>query len=155
MKRTFGDFEFDEERRILRRGENPIALTGQALDLLKLMLDRPGEVISREEIQQVLWPDRNVEFDHSLDVLIHRLRSALGGKASGQQFIRTVRKRGYQFLLPAGRAPSSARFRLKMVLTYAFVAILGAIMMTLFLRTRYDKFVPRTKSVTGEQRGRH
>jgi DNA-binding winged helix-turn-helix (wHTH) protein len=75
--KVFGDFEFDEGSTQLRRGGNTVSVNGQCLDLLALMLDRPGEIITREEIQRALWPDSTVEFEHSLDVLVNRLRMAL------------------------------------------------------------------------------
>ena len=78
MVKTFGDFEFDDRRRGLRARGQPIKLTGQAVDLLYLLLERPGELITREEIERRLWPDRNVNFDHSLDVVVSRLRTVLG-----------------------------------------------------------------------------
>ena len=112
-------------------------ITGQALDLLSLLLERPGETISREEIQRRLWPDRNVEFDHHLDVLINRLRSALGDAATNSRFIHTVPKKGYKFVEAA-----RGRYRLRRFTKYAAVAAFAAILAILFARTRYQKFVP-------------
>ena len=57
MVKTFGDFEFDDRRRRLRAGGQPVRLSGQAVDLLCLLLERPGELITREEIERRLWPD--------------------------------------------------------------------------------------------------
>jgi DNA-binding winged helix-turn-helix (wHTH) protein len=75
--KTFGDFEFDDRRRGLTAGGRPVRLSGQAVDLLCLLVERPGELITREEIARRLWPDTTVDFDHSLEVvlLIH-LRAA-------------------------------------------------------------------------------
>ena len=78
--KTFGDFEIDDQRRGLRSRGRPVRLSGQAIDLLCLLLEHPGELITREEIERRLWPDRNVNFDHSLDVVVSRLRSVLGDK---------------------------------------------------------------------------
>lgn len=61
MVKTFGDFEFDDRRRRLRAGGQPVRLRGQAVDFLCVLLERPGELIPREEIECRLWPDRNVE----------------------------------------------------------------------------------------------
>ena len=70
MVKTFGDFAFDDHRRRLWAGGQPVMLSGQALDLLCLLLERPGELTTREEIERRLWPDRNVDFNHSLDVIV-------------------------------------------------------------------------------------
>jgi DNA-binding winged helix-turn-helix (wHTH) protein len=75
--KTFGDFEFDERRRRLMAGGQAVRLSGQALDVLCLLLERPGELITREEIERRLWPDRTVGFHHSLDVIVSRLRTVL------------------------------------------------------------------------------
>ena len=82
MVKTFGDFEFDDRRRGLRAGGRPVRLSGQTVDLLWLLLERPGELITREEIECRLWPDRNVDFHHSLDVVVNRLRTVLGDKGA-------------------------------------------------------------------------
>ena len=68
--KTFGDFEFDDRRRSLRVRGQQVRLSGQAIDLLCLLLEQPGQLITREEIERRLWPDRNVDFDHSLDVVV-------------------------------------------------------------------------------------
>src|SRR5262245_36932703 len=63
----FGDFEFDEVSMKLSRSGQKVRLTGQALGLLVLLLERAGEVVTREDIQRKLWPDSSVEFEHSID----------------------------------------------------------------------------------------
>ena len=149
MVKTFGDFEFDDYGRRLRAGGQPVRLRGQAVDLLCLLLERPGDLITREEIERRLWPDRSVDFNHSLDVVVSRLRTALGDKGSPPRYIETVPRKGYRFIEPVtaklrlGRRIASWRRRL---VTYAAVAILAAILAVLFARTRYDKFVPPDRS---------
>jgi DNA-binding winged helix-turn-helix (wHTH) protein len=150
--KTFGDFEFDDRRRGLRARGQPIKLTGQAIDLLYLLLERPGELITREEIERRLWPDRNVNFDHSLDVVVSRLRMVLGDKGPSPRYIETVPRRGYRFIEPVTARPEARpnaprRWRRRLV-TYAAVAILAAVVAILFARTRYDKFVPSERSQT-------
>ena len=149
MVKTFGDFEFDDHRRRMRAGGQPVRLSGQAVDLLCLLLERPGELITREEIERRLWPDRNVDFNHSLDVIVSRLRTALGDKGSSPRYIETVPRKGYRFIEPVTAKPGLggriARWRRRLV-TYAAVAILAAILAILFARTRYDKFVPPDRS---------
>jgi DNA-binding winged helix-turn-helix (wHTH) protein len=147
--KTFGDFEFDDHRRRLRAGGQPVRLSGQAVDLLCLLLERPGELITREEIERRLWPDRNVDFNHSLDVIVSRLRTALGDQGSSPRYIQTVPRKGYRFIEPVVAKPRLggriAHWRRRLV-TYAAVAILAAILAILFARTRYDKFVPPDRS---------
>lgn len=153
MVKTFGDFAFDVRRRSLKARGQPIKLTGQAVDLLYLLLERPGELITREEIERRLWPDRNVNFDHSLDVVVSRLRTVLGDKGPSPRYIETVPRRGYRFIEPVTAKPearpanASRRWR-RRVATYAAVAIFAAVVAILFARTRYDKFVPSERSQT-------
>ena len=89
--KTFGDFEFDDRRRSLKAGGHHLRLSGQAVDLLGLLLERPGELIAREEIERRLWPDRNVDFHHSLDVVVNRLRTVLGDKGGSPRTFRRCR----------------------------------------------------------------
>jgi DNA-binding winged helix-turn-helix (wHTH) protein len=152
--KTFGDFEFDDRRRRLRAGGQPVKLTGQAVDLLCLLLERPGELIPREEIERRLWPDRNVHFNHSLDVVVSRLRTVLGDRGATARYIETVPRRGYRFIEPVTGKPEAEaeakaprRWRRRLV-TYAAVAILAAVVAILLARTRYDKFVPPERSQT-------
>ncbi len=93
MVKRFGDFEFDDRRRSLKAGGRPVRLSGQALDFLCLLVERPGELVTREEIERKLWPDRNVDFNHSLDVVVSRLRTVLGDKARAPDTLRRCRGR--------------------------------------------------------------
>src|SRR5579864_9624462 len=68
----FEDFTFDRRAKILSRAAQPLMLTAQTLELLDILLESPGELISREMIRHRLWPGSNVEFEHSLDVLVSR-----------------------------------------------------------------------------------
>ena len=149
MVKMFGDFEFDDRRRGLKAGGRPVRLSGQAVDLLCLLVERPGELITREEIARRLWPDTTVDFDHSLDVVVSRLRTALGDKGSSPRYIETVPRKGHRFIEPVTVKPRLggriANWRHRLV-TYAAVAILAAILAILFARTRYDKFVPPDRS---------
>lgn len=145
--KTFGTFEFDERRRELRSGGQPVRLSGQALDLLCLLLERPGDLIARDEIERCLWPDRSVDFDHGLDVVVSRLRSVLGDRGPSPRYIETVPRRGYRFIEPVTvgpQAPSAGRTRHwgRRIATYAAVVILAAMVAILFARSRYEKFVP-------------
>jgi DNA-binding winged helix-turn-helix (wHTH) protein len=147
--KTFADFEFYDRARRLSAGGQRLRLTGQAVDLLCLLLERPGELVLREEIERRLWPDRNVDFNHSLDVVVSRLRTVLGDKGSTPRYIETVPRRGYRFIEPVTVLPEARPARRswrRRLATYAAVAILAAIAAILFARTRYDRFVPPERS---------
>lgn len=148
MVKHFGRFEFDDQRRVLSAEGRPVRLSGQALDLLCLLLRRPGELITRDEIERALWPDRHVHFDHSLDVVVSRLRTVLGDKESNARFIETVPRRGYRFVerVTASRQAPVPRRWMRRLVRYAAVAILAAIIAIFFVRSRYDKFVPGGRS---------
>ena len=149
MVKTFGDFQFDDRRRRLSARGQPVRLSGQAVDLLCLLLERPGELIPREEIERRLWPDRNVDFSHSLDVVVSRLRTVLGDKGSSPRYVETVPRKGYRFIEPVTVDPEARptkRNRIRRLVTSAAIAILAAIVAILFARTRYDKFVPSERS---------
>jgi DNA-binding winged helix-turn-helix (wHTH) protein len=147
--KRFGDFEFDDYGRRLRAGGQPVRLSGQAVDVLCLMLERPGELITREEIERRLWPDRSVAFNHSIDVVVSRLRTALGDKGSSPRYIETVPRKGYRFVEPVIAKPTLGRriaaWRRRLV-TYAAVAMLAAMVAILFARTRYDQLGPPDRS---------
>lgn len=95
----FGDFRFDAEANTLWRGEARIALSPKALELLKLLVERGGEIVSKREIFDRVWADTFVE-DGVLTQNIYTLRNALGTDADGRQFIENVARRGYRFAAP-------------------------------------------------------
>jgi len=104
--RRFGIFELDLRAGELRRNGLKIKLQDQPLQVLVLLLRRPGEVVTREEVRNQLWPaDTFVDFDHSLNAAIRRLRDALGDSAENPTFVETVARRGYRFLAPVSIAP--------------------------------------------------
>ena len=95
----FGPFEVDLEAGDLRKKGVRLKLQEQPLQILQLLLERPGDVITREELRQHLWPaDTFVDFDHGLYNAIKRLREALGDTADTPRFIETLPKRGYRFI---------------------------------------------------------
>jgi cholera toxin transcriptional activator len=97
----FGVFEADASSGELRKAGMRLRLQDQAFQVLMLLLARPGEVVSREELQQKLWPsDTFVDFDHSLNTIINKIREALGDSAANPRFVETLAKRGYRFLVP-------------------------------------------------------
>jgi Tol biopolymer transport system component/DNA-binding winged helix-turn-helix (wHTH) protein len=107
----FGLFEFDSRSGELRKSGIRIKLQDQPLQILKMLLEHPGEVVTREQIQARLWPDGTfVEFDNAINSAVRRLRDALSDKAENPRFIETLARRGYRFIAPAscGSEPRDA-----------------------------------------------
>ncbi len=97
----FGLFEADAASGELRKSGIRIRLQAQPFRVLICLLERPGEVVTRDEIQQRLWGnDTIVDFDHSLGTAINKLREALGDSAENPRFIETLARRGYRFIAP-------------------------------------------------------
>lgn len=98
----FGVFELDGRTGELRKnGRTGSRLVGQPLELLLNLLDRPGELVSREELRQRLWPaDTFVDYDHGLNAAVNKLREALNDTADNPRFIQTIPRRGYRFIAP-------------------------------------------------------
>jgi DNA-binding winged helix-turn-helix (wHTH) protein len=95
----FGVFELNLHSRELRKGGNRINLPEQPLQILSSLLERPGELVTREELRQRLWRgDTFVDFEHGLNAAVKRLRDALGDSAETPRFIETVPRRGYRFI---------------------------------------------------------
>jgi cholera toxin transcriptional activator len=97
----FATYEADPATGELRKGGVRLRLPEQPFRVLIMLLERPGELVTREEIRQKLWPaDTFVDFDHGLNTVINRLRETLGDSASNPRFIETLARRGYRFLAP-------------------------------------------------------
>ncbi len=95
----FGSFELDLRAGELRKQGLKIKLQEQPLQILAMLLEHPGQVVTREELRNKLWPaDTFVDFDHSLNKAINKLREALGDSADSPRFIETLAKRGYRFM---------------------------------------------------------
>jgi cholera toxin transcriptional activator len=95
----FGLFEADEETGELRKQGHRLALQGQPLQVLLMLLARPGELVSRGDIQRQIWSDGTfVDFEHGLNAAINKIRDALGDSAANPRFIETLAKRGYRFI---------------------------------------------------------
>jgi TolB-like protein len=109
MNPRFGAIEVDlEGRRILKRGM-PIALREQSFQVLAALMERPGEIVTREELRKRLWPsDTFVDFEVALNSAVSRLRDALGDSAGSPNVIETIPKRGYRFIAPVPKRPAVA-----------------------------------------------
>jgi DNA-binding winged helix-turn-helix (wHTH) protein len=104
----FGSFELDLRSRELRNGSARSRLQEQPFEILRLMLERAGDVVTRDELRQRLWPTGTfVDFEHSLNAAIKRLRAALGDDAEQPRFVETVPRRGYRFIARAVDADSA------------------------------------------------
>ena len=95
----FGVFEIDIRAGELRKHGLRIRLQEQPFQVLAILLEHPGEVVTREELQKKLWPaDTFVDFDHGLNKAISKIREALRDSAESPRFVETVARRGYRFL---------------------------------------------------------
>ena len=97
----FSTFELNLQTGELRQQGQKLKLQEQSFQVLAALLERPGEMVTREELRSKLWPvDTFVDFDHSLNAAIKRLRDALGESADTPIFIETLARRGYRFIAP-------------------------------------------------------
>ncbi len=101
----FGVFELDPKAGELRKKGMKIRLQGQPVEILVMLLERPGETVTREELQEKLWPaDTFVDFEQGLNNAMKRLRAALDDDAESPHFIETLPRRGYRFIAPVESA---------------------------------------------------
>lgn len=108
----FGPFEVDLRSGELRKGGVRVSLQDQPFRVLVRLLDRPAELVTREELRQQLWPaDTFVDFEHGLNAAIKRLRDTLGDSADTPRFIETLPRRGYRFIGRPGRWAPRVRQR--------------------------------------------
>ncbi|MGB6743234.1 MAG: winged helix-turn-helix domain-containing protein [Terracidiphilus sp.] len=100
----FGVFEADGATGELRRQGVRVKLHAQPFQVLLMLLDRPGELLTREEISRELWPDGTfVDYEHGVNSAVNRIREALGDTASNARFVETLARRGYRFAAPVER----------------------------------------------------
>lgn len=154
----FGAFEADLRAHELRKGGLKLKLQEQPFQVLTILLERPGELVTREEIRARLWPgDTLVDFDHGLNAAVRRLREALNDNAETPRFVETLPRRGYRFIAPvaagnhpgglalAGTAerdghPAAARPRWRRFLVMAAVlAAIAAVLLTFKLGVFRDR----------------
>ena len=105
----FGPYELDVRAGELRKAGSRVSLPDQPLAFLTTLLERPGEIVTRDELRQRLWPGGTfVDFEHGLNAAVKRLRDALGDSADTPQFIETVPRRGYRFIAPVEEIGAAA-----------------------------------------------
>src|SRR5579863_1180067 len=108
----FGTFEVSLQSGEVRKGGLRIRVQQQPMKLLEILLEHPGEVVTREELRSRVWPSESFgDFDQALNIAIGKLRSALGDSAESPRFIETLPKRGYRFIADVSVVDTDARLR--------------------------------------------
>ena len=98
---SFGSFAANLQTQELRKRGVRLRLPGQSFQILKMLVERPGELVTREELHEALWPsDTFVDFEHGVNAAVNRLRDVLGDSAENPTFIETLPRRGYKFIAP-------------------------------------------------------
>ena len=136
----FATFEVDLQAQELRKGGLRLKLSGQPFQVLAILLEQPGAVVTREELQKRLWPDTFVDVDHNLNTAINKIREALGDSAESPRFVETLPRRGYRFVgsvigtgqAPAAEAKPSGRpgpgFRVASLAALAVIAMVAVLL---------------------------
>jgi TolB-like protein/DNA-binding winged helix-turn-helix (wHTH) protein/Flp pilus assembly protein TadD len=132
----FAEFEVDVDAYALSRAGTPVKLQQQPFDVLMALLERPGRLVSRDELRQRVWPsDTFVDFDHSLNIAVNKLRAALSDSAERPRFIETLPRRGYRFIgtiqpalapQPDGRHSTTERRLSRSTVAWATVLVAAA-----------------------------
>jgi DNA-binding winged helix-turn-helix (wHTH) protein len=104
---SFGVYELDRDAMELRRRGVLIRLQEQPFRVLLILAERPGEIVTREELQEQIWGNTFVDFDQSLNKAINRVREALNDSAGTPQYVETIPRRGYRFIAPVVAAPAA------------------------------------------------
>jgi DNA-binding winged helix-turn-helix (wHTH) protein len=164
----FSTFEVNLQTGELRQRGQKVKLQEQPLQVLAALLERPGELVSREELRSKLWPaDTFVDFDHGLNAAIKRLRDALGESADAPVFIETLARRGYRFIAPVnGSAAQSAieiaptperrSFLLTHRLAIAFLSLIVIVVLVWALRphpSRHKEVAERKLTTNSSENG--
>lgn len=96
----FANFEVNLDSGELRRDGLKLKFSGQPFQVLAILLERPGDVVTREELQKRLWPDTFVDVERNLNTAVNKIREVLGDSAESPRFIETLPRRGYRFIAP-------------------------------------------------------
>src|ERR1700727_138012 len=95
----FGPFEAHLKLQEVRKHGRRLRMSGQSFHILKVLLERPGDLVTRDELKQVLWPaDTFVDFEHGIGAAVNKLRDALGDNAENPRYVETLPRRGYRFV---------------------------------------------------------
>jgi DNA-binding winged helix-turn-helix (wHTH) protein len=135
----FATFEVDLRAGELRKSGLKLKFSGQPLQVLAILLERPGEVVTREELQRRLWPDTFVDVDHNLNTAINKIREVLGDAAENPRLVETLPRRGYRFIasvedthisseLPSSKTPVQQRsWILRLSIPFLSILLLAAV----------------------------
>src|SRR5262249_42951002 len=106
----FGPFEVDPHTHELWKFGTRLKLSGQPLEILLVLLNRPGKLVTRDELRSRLWPaDTFVDFNHGLNAAVNKLREALSDSAESPRYVETLPRRGYRFIAVVDQSPAGAR----------------------------------------------
>jgi Tol biopolymer transport system component/DNA-binding winged helix-turn-helix (wHTH) protein len=140
----FGLFELDLDARELRKSGVRIKLQEQPFQILAMLLERPSEIVTREELQRRLWPqDTFVDFDLSLNSAVKKLRQALGDDSENPRFVETLYRRGYRFIGPVNGAANSDAELMELVQTPTSAAPLEPVQ----VQTTLPRPIPKRRSL--------
>ncbi len=153
----FGEFEIDFDACVLLRDGAPVKLQQQPFDVLAILVERPGALVARDDLRKRMWPsDTFVDFDHSLNIAVNKLRAALNDSADRPRFIETIPRRGYRFI---GRIDDTAQVELHPArslirrrvfaasLTVALVTVLAGVAVLLKFRGASNTTGPAFQSI--------
>ena len=149
----FGVFEFDLRSKELHKQGMKIRLQGQPVEILAMLLERPGETVTREELQKRLWPaDTFVDFEQGLNNAMKRLRTALDDSAGTPRFIETIPRRGYRFISEIKEEPVAVPIPPSSTVPlpnwrkwYISLAVIGMAGLVLLIPAAYRPFLCRCK----------
>jgi DNA-binding winged helix-turn-helix (wHTH) protein/TolB-like protein len=153
----FAEYEFDLDSGELVGPAGTVRLQPQPAKVLSALLARPGEVVTRDELKQAVWPDTFVEADQGLNFCIRQIRAALGDEAGAGQVIETLPRRGYRLVvpvqatepqLPASPAPANrVRRRTQAAIGLATTALFGALIAVLLARSLDEERAPPNRQL--------
>ena len=156
----FGSFEVDLRERTLTKMGSRIRLQEQPFRILALLLERPGQIVNREEIRQELWPqDVYVEFDAALNTAVRKLRDALSDTADNPRFLETVPRQGYRFVAPVvwpseqpdvSPITSSVRRQLYLLVAAVLILAVSAILAISHFRRHDSQITPEDTIVLAD-----
>src|SRR5438128_1295867 len=144
----FGDFEADLSSGQLRRHGFKIKLADQSFRILSLLLEHPGEVVTREELRRALWAeDTFVDFESGMNSAIKRLRDALGDPAGRPHFVETLPRHGYRFIAPVERPTPAPSPRIESVAVLPLENLMGDPTQDFFAEGMTDALITRLAQI--------